>query len=1201
MLPAEFRPSEYQEIHRDLRGFNSAQLREHYLEYGRSEKRPYLWKHVLPADFSVTEYKEIHDDIEAFTDAEARRHYVERGTTEKRPYRWEQVLPADFDVHCYKEMNGDLNPIDAVGLKRHYFMHGKAERRPYIRRPQNATFIEPTVRGVNPDDRTTLPAAFIRARQSSLYHEVCRFIRQSDNQMKTVTMPFQYQEYPVFEYAATVSFRDAPLQGPGSSIPPVIHTVVLNDHVSDVLNSLRHHYPGFEIRAYRSHHEMESYLRTHFGEYFVFLNDCLCSSILQQNFFKICLLYNEGGIYWDAHHACDSARHCTSLQFIHTGSHPEFLACSKSHPIMKAYLDVVLQHIYFEIHGTTPSDVMGSSVFGHVLALMRQHWTHWDDSLIRCLDSDAILGDDAGCNIASLWRRRQIFSRDAGKMHLKLINSKNIHVLLGYYNTLMKSCDTIIPLRISDMTNRTSLVAFQNEPLDHQIPCTIHKVWANDTKEQIPGDIWDCVYTWETRYADHQMRIYDKRDIVKYILEHYGRVMLYIYESLLPYAYRADLFRALVLYHEGGIYTDIKQSCLQQINHVDLDFLIIHEKHRDWSDCLPIDFPSVQNCFLMCPKNHPYIKAYLDLMIQNIIEESYNTCEIDITGPIVFGRAMHFIRKQWRFHRPHREKRLIFDFDQGALVVCDEDHSNVYVNHRSIHRVLDQRKRMSYFQAWYTRTVFIQPQIERVHMKTINEIDFHILGQFVAVWFEYATDAHPSAKNLQLYHMIIYDKCHRTFLCMLPQDVNEETFVLTINNDYACESRRYTRSDLNSIFHQHHPVMHIRASSEEHNVLPMYHEKSILSKSSSPIDLYAIYFPQFHEFTENNENFYEGFTDIHNLDKYLKDFENLRCIEPITIHKTSYPSRAVYNLSTLLDYDLIRRADIIQRQVDLSAEYGMRGFAMYWYWFTHNDYTNHHSIMDQVVQLFFSHKIDMKDQHIFFLWANENWTNNIALSSGDRLIENIYDEKSMNDHIRDLMTYFEHSVYLKIDNKPVFGIHHPFFLQTSELHHFRSLLSRACLQHGFDGVHMIINTMAGSDDTCTGYYVNPNYKQPALQASQFNPKFGNYIMNYARYIQSSQHFPSNEINTVMFDFDNRARLHTPNRLVHATFIMNNSDYEKKQLLHRVRYNYQHRRADTLENICLINAWNEWGEKMAIEPSEDFGFYYLNLLRSVLMD
>jgi hypothetical protein len=37
----------------------------------------------------------------------------------------------------------------------------------------------------------------------------------------------------------------------------------------------------------------------------------------------------------------------------------------------------------------------------------------------------------------------------------------------------------------------------------------------------------------------------------------------------------------------------------------------------------------------------------------------------------------------------------------------------------------------------------------------------------------------------------------------------------------------------------------------------------------------------------------------------------------------------------------------------------------------------------------------------------------------------------------------------------------------------------------------------------------------------------------------------------------------------------------------------------LHNILLINSWNEWGEKMHIEPSKEKGFYYLNKIQSLL--
>ena len=37
----------------------------------------------------------------------------------------------------------------------------------------------------------------------------------------------------------------------------------------------------------------------------------------------------------------------------------------------------------------------------------------------------------------------------------------------------------------------------------------------------------------------------------------------------------------------------------------------------------------------------------------------------------------------------------------------------------------------------------------------------------------------------------------------------------------------------------------------------------------------------------------------------------------------------------------------------------------------------------------------------------------------------------------------------------------------------------------------------------------------------------------------------------------------------------------------------------IDKILLINSWNEWGEKMAIEPSNERHFYYLDLVKNEL--
>ena len=113
----------------------------------------------------------------------------------------------------------------------------------------------------------------------------------------------------------------------------------------------------------------------------------------------------------------------------------------------------------------------------------------------------------------------------------------------------------------------------------------------------------------------------------------------------------------------GGIYSDIKQ-CINQrldINFEKYNFVYSEEKHVDWSNYLKINYSSIQNCFIATVPKHPYIKCAIDLLIQNVLNRYYCLCDIDITGPIVFGCSINQVKKHWSFLDETLEKKIYFN------------------------------------------------------------------------------------------------------------------------------------------------------------------------------------------------------------------------------------------------------------------------------------------------------------------------------------------------------------------------------------------------------------------------------------------------------------------------------------------------------------------------------------------------------------
>jgi hypothetical protein len=353
------------------------------------------------------------------------------------------------------------------------------------------------------------------------------------------------------------------------------------------------------------------------------------------------------------------------------------------------------------------------------------------------------------------------------------------------------------------------------------------------------------------------------------------------------------------------------------------------------------------------------------------------------------------------------------------------------------------------------------------------------------------------------------------------------------------------------------------------------------NKYKNNIKPYFIYFPQFHKIPENDIFFYKNFSDIHNLKLYNNNSIKLET-----------PLLSYLNIDNIEDYNLIN-VSIIQKQVNLINYYGFSGIAIYYYWFTTNNITNNNMIMNKVIDIFFNN-INMGNTKVFFIWANENWTNNKAFGINSQyIIENTYDNDSFLKNSETLIQYFKNENYLKIDNKPVFFIYHNYLIDNIDI--FYNILNNKCISNGFNGLHLILNSFEYINTNYPHFYINFNYKKYLCRYIDNNQ----YKIDYYEYLNNDYHVNRKCIQTIVTDFNNKPRLCKPNRLEHSTSIINNSEINKILFIQKLIDSYNRDNKTELDNILLINSFNEWGENMAFEPSEEYQYYYLNLLYSLL--
>lgn len=298
------------------------------------------------------------------------------------------------------------------------------------------------------------------------------------------------------------------------------------------------------------------------------------------------------------------------------------------------------------------------------------------------------------------------------------------------------------------------------------------------------------------------------------------------------------------------------------------------------------------------------------------------------------------------------------------------------------------------------------------------------------------------------------------------------------------------------------------------------------------------------------------------------------------------------NIKNIHEYNLENKR-LIQKQIEIIDDYNFAGFAIYYYWFSTNTITNKNMVMDKVINTFFDESININNKKVFFIWANENWSGNVAFGNTNEKIENNYTYDNIKKNVDNLMIYFKHDNYLKIDNKPIFFIYHPWLLTDIELELLNTVLNNECKLNNFEGVYMIVNNIFKDYDGYNQFAIHFNYK-----TSNFSYSKNQKVINFYDYLNKECNF-KNCIQTVALDFDNRARLFKPEKLKKSSFCIENTEINKIFFMNKITEKYNKEKKSKLENILLVNSFNEWGEKMTFEPSQEYGYYNLNLLTKYL--
>lgn len=197
-----------------------------------------------------------------------------------------------------------------------------------------------------------------------------------------------------------------------------------------------------------------------------------------------------------------------------------------------------------------------------------------------------------------------------------------------------------------------------------KIPRVIYQTFES---YDLPKGMYKAVKSWIDLNPNYEHYFFNEQDRSNFIEKYFDKKVLNAYLSLIPGAFKADLWRCCILYEKGGVYADSDMICLRP-----LDDLI--EENDEF--IIPRDDPMsknfLSNGFIACLPKHSFLNEQIERIVENV--ENLRQCYyLDISGPSLLGKSVNKVLQR----KEDEEYNLgLFNTDKYSLKIMRHDYTS---------------------------------------------------------------------------------------------------------------------------------------------------------------------------------------------------------------------------------------------------------------------------------------------------------------------------------------------------------------------------------------------------------------------------------------------------------------------------------------------------------------------------------------------
>eukprot|EP00546_Thalassionema_frauenfeldii_P013225 CAMPEP_0178928250 /NCGR_PEP_ID=MMETSP0786-20121207/19769_1 /TAXON_ID=186022 /ORGANISM="Thalassionema frauenfeldii, Strain CCMP 1798" /LENGTH=294 /DNA_ID=CAMNT_0020604033 /DNA_START=252 /DNA_END=1136 /DNA_ORIENTATION=+ len=217
-----------------------------------------------------------------------------------------------------------------------------------------------------------------------------------------------------------------------------------------------------------------------------------------------------------------------------------------------------------------------------------------------------------------------------------------------------------------------------------KIPKVITKVFLQKTGgipnvSEMGESLVSAHKSWTELNPGYKVQYFDLKACRDYLAMYFHPVFLRAFDCLMPFAFKVDFFRMVIVYREGGWYSDWKQACVKQnllstLSH-GRDLVVFREGFKG----------RIQNGVFGAISRHPLMAAVIKDILKNVQLSYYGDDAFNVTNTALFYHHFKILKMNkivtndsivGRFQMLKREQRFVVDMKKAIVHKCENCSQN---------------------------------------------------------------------------------------------------------------------------------------------------------------------------------------------------------------------------------------------------------------------------------------------------------------------------------------------------------------------------------------------------------------------------------------------------------------------------------------------------------------------------------------------